>query len=419
MKEQLETRLQERVKMLYRYTSAMESGDIDVVAAILAEAQYDSVLERMILEVNEVYQIEDRTVVHPDDAVMAQEIVLPTFMDNTNTSEAGREAVRVEEKAVGMEEKGVRVGEKAVQARLYTTGGGKWYRSRTSWVLGAVAAMLIALLVLPGTGALANQFLSLFRVQQFQAVPTVERPEQLMNEVSTLLRNFGTVQWNNELVHANSVGSTVASVEKALGFQPQLPTTLPDGVGQVPQFSVSSSEDVTFTFDRATAEAYLQKTGQSGIAIPASLNEAQFDVKLSNGLAVVYYDHCQTATQDGTQKCTSGQSSLGIGEIPEPVISAQGNALFSDLRGFLLLLPKLSPDIHNLIAHTDVKSGVVPVPIPNEADAQQVTVNGVPGLSLAYGNGHFVIWQKQGVVYLITGYGISNDQLLSTANSFR
>lgn len=429
MKEQLETRLQERVKMLYRYTNAMESGDVDIITVILAEAQHDSVLERMILEVNEVYQIEDRTVAHPDDVVAAQEMLLATFADDMNVEDSLTSSNNnmVEENDTGLNHVVPTLAEKNTVeiglAPIRVLPRRKWYRSRTSWLAGAVAAVLIALLILPGTGALADQFLSLFRVQQLQPVPIVQRPEQLMREVASLLRNFGTAQFDNSISNqsliSNSGSNNLASVEKSLSFHPQLPTILPDGVGRVAQFTASNSENVTFTFERSTTQAYLQKTGQSGVTIPASLTGAKFDVKLSNGFAVIYYDHCQARAQNGTQKCSSGKNSLAIGEIPSPVISAQGNATFSDLRNFLLSLPKLSPDLHNLIAHTDISNGVIPVPIPSQADAQQVTVKGVQGLLLSYGNGNLVVWQNHGLVYLITAYGASNDQVLNAANSFR
>jgi len=47
-----------REKTLYRYSSALQRGDFEVVAAVLREAEEDPVLERMLLEVNEVYQAE-------------------------------------------------------------------------------------------------------------------------------------------------------------------------------------------------------------------------------------------------------------------------------------------------------------------------------------------------------------------------
>jgi hypothetical protein len=464
MKELLETRIQQRIEMLYRYTNAMERGDTDIIAVVLEEAQHDSVLERMILEVNEVYQIEDRTVAHPDDVVTAQEMLLTAFAEHTADGTDAPSSPNIVEHGDVETEQNHLVGTGQAQGigsaqgtiptvpvremvahadrkthnipptRLRTGASsvptfhpgkmvfpGKWYRSRASWLTGAVAAILIALLLLPGTGALADQFLSLFRVQQFQPVPTVERPDQLLDDVAHLLRNFGTVQWengnNSHPVISQTASNNVADVEKLIDFHPQLPTTLPNGVGHVAQFSVSSSEDVTFVFDRAKTESYLQQTGQSNIAIPASLTGAKFNVHLSNGLAVIYYDHCQAPAQDGTQNCTSGNVNLALGEIPSPVINAEGNASFSDLRAFLLSLPKISPDLHSLIEHTDVNSGVVPVPVPSEMNAQQVNVKGVQGLLLSYGKAGLVMWQDHGLVYLVTAYGTDGDQLLNTANS--
>ena len=45
-------------KALYRYSSALERGDFEVVSAILGKAGRDPALERMLLEVNEVYRAE-------------------------------------------------------------------------------------------------------------------------------------------------------------------------------------------------------------------------------------------------------------------------------------------------------------------------------------------------------------------------
>ena len=48
----------ERERALYRYGSALERGDFDVVSRILEEAEQDTVLERMMLEVNDAYLAE-------------------------------------------------------------------------------------------------------------------------------------------------------------------------------------------------------------------------------------------------------------------------------------------------------------------------------------------------------------------------
>jgi hypothetical protein len=429
MNKQLETRLQSRITMLYRYSRAMERGDSDTIAAILDEAQQDSILERMVLEMNEVYQIVDCTVVHPDDVMTAQEMLQATFAgsksgDNgpvedlyvmqTYTDEATENTPDLEPILAPVASKSDVPAPRFVQRR--------WYRSRTRWFLGAAAAMLIFLLIFPGTGALANQFLSLFRVQQFQPVQTVERPEELTRNMALALQNFGTVQWDRDMdtsVVTHASGTNLSDIEKSLSFHPQLPTVLPDGVGRVPQFSVSRSTTTKFVFNQATAQAYLKQTGQSDVVIPASLANAQFSIKLAPGFAAVYYDHCDAPAQDGKQSCSSGKANFVIGEIPGPQITADGKASLSDLRAFLLSLPRLTPDLHNLVAHTDVNSGVIPVPVPSDANGQQVSVQGVQGVSLSYAKGNLIVWQKQGLIYIVTAYGSDSAQVLKSVQSFR
>ena len=44
-----------REKLLFRYHNALERGDFETLSAVLEEAQHDPILERMILEVHEVY----------------------------------------------------------------------------------------------------------------------------------------------------------------------------------------------------------------------------------------------------------------------------------------------------------------------------------------------------------------------------
>lgn len=47
-----------REKALYRYSSALDRGDFEGVSAVLEQAEQDAVMERMLLEVNEVYRAE-------------------------------------------------------------------------------------------------------------------------------------------------------------------------------------------------------------------------------------------------------------------------------------------------------------------------------------------------------------------------
>ncbi len=53
-----------REKVLYRYANALERGDVDTLAVVLQEAEYDATLERMLMEVHEAYQVEKDAVAY-------------------------------------------------------------------------------------------------------------------------------------------------------------------------------------------------------------------------------------------------------------------------------------------------------------------------------------------------------------------
>ena len=79
MNEYDKVQIHQRVRALYRYTNAMEHGESEVVASVLEEARQDSSLERMVLELNEVYHVEDSAIVHPNDIAQAHEMLLDVF----------------------------------------------------------------------------------------------------------------------------------------------------------------------------------------------------------------------------------------------------------------------------------------------------------------------------------------------------
>jgi outer membrane protein assembly factor BamB len=71
-------------RTLYRYMHALEHGDLDTIAAILYEAEHDRDLERMVLEVNEMYQADDNTVVQPAEMAQAIDLLPSDFSASTS-----------------------------------------------------------------------------------------------------------------------------------------------------------------------------------------------------------------------------------------------------------------------------------------------------------------------------------------------
>ena len=69
-----------REKDVYRYTTAMESGDIDTIALLWHKAQHDAALEEMLLETQNFYMNESlrARAIDADIAAEVLETVLPT-----------------------------------------------------------------------------------------------------------------------------------------------------------------------------------------------------------------------------------------------------------------------------------------------------------------------------------------------------
>jgi hypothetical protein len=81
----------------------------------------------------------------------------------------------------------------------------------------------------------------------------------------------------------------------------------------------------------------------------------------------------------------------------------------------------LSSGARLLLQDVNLNSGVVPLPIPPQIQAQQVAINGTQGVlitdsSLSLGA---LVWQTHGIIYGIGGAINDSAQLLDSANSLQ
>jgi hypothetical protein len=330
-----------------------------------------------------------------------------------------------------------------------------WHRG---WWIAAAAAVMAALILLPPSNSLANQFLSLFQPHTFQ--PVSVNLTSFRNGLGEDLQYFGELN-----VNTRNLGSithpTLAQIQQDLNFTLMLPGHLPPGVGPARQFTLVDSSEGTFTFNAAQARAYLDENGQGSVSIPPQLDGATFTITLAPGVIINFGKQCSAQTQsvnpsgsnsgrvsasqaapgsspaassagNGNGAGTSNGPTLGIAalgctggkpfyiaELPSPVVRATGKASLEDLRSFLLSLPRLSSGARLLLQDLNLTTGVVPLPIPPQVQAQQITTHGVQGVmmvdsSLTLGA---VIWQTGGIVYALAGATSDSTQLMDSANS--
>lgn len=416
---------QQRLQALQRYISALEYGNAETIAAVLEDAEQDKVLERMLLEVNAVYQLEDRTIVRAADAVAAQQLLL-----------------KLANQTLGREEMHLNSHDDAAHAALYTdqtesnnsyvkklqgkqfatpvfpakmVASPKWYAARKGWIAASAAAILIVVLLLPGTSALASQFLSLFSVQNFQPVQVTTQDVAALSQYSApRVDDLGSVHFQANSFHMrNNLSQSQAA--KSVNFSVMLPTQLPDGVANSPSFSVVEGGHGVFTFSAAKLHAYLVKNGHGNVKIPANLAGATFDVTTTAGVMIKYGYH--------------GGNPFLVVELPSPVIRATGSASLEQLQNFMLSLPGLPPSLVAQLKQVNLANGTIPLPVPAGIDAHSVTVNGTSGVLLnstktttvedikQFPVGSMIVWQAKGIIYALGGITTNTSQLLAAANS--
>jgi hypothetical protein len=441
MNEQLTPDAQRHFQVLQRYMLAMENGDIDSMAIVLHEAEQDRALENMILEVNDFYQQEDHTITEPADVTLAQQLLhstLPAMRENASSVGTSAQSSSSKVNPVNTQTRVMlatvsepvntpdtihQLTSTRSQARKAPTqvlpsrkiAPQKWYRSRRNWLLAAIAAILIALLLLPNSGALANQLLSLFRVQQFQPVQVTKQDVQtLSSRPIPTFQDMGTLQIQSDSLQTQD-NLTQAQAAQMVNFPILVPHTLPQGISGTPDFSVIGAGHGTFTFSASKAHAFFVKNGYGNINIPTNLDGATFDVTTTAGVVIAYGN--QTTTQ------------FMVVEFPSPVVHATGSASLQELRDVALSIPGLPPQLVTQLRQIDLNSGVVPLPIPSGIDSQSITVHGTQGLLLTsnisttipqlnkFPAGSAVVWQTHGIIYAVGGTISDTNKLLNSANS--
>jgi hypothetical protein len=276
-----------------------------------------------------------------------------------------------------------------------------WRQLRRNWAAVIAAAVLLALLILPNASALADQFLSLFRVQQFQ--PVSIDPREFASHPLPGVQDFGTWQLSANTLNTQD-NLTQTQSQRLVTFHIVQPGNLPQGLNQNPAFAVLTGGQLTFTFSAAKTHAYLARNGHSNMTIPANLDGAKYTVSVSSGVEMNY---------------GSRDKVFLVIEIPSPTIRAASSASLNELRDFMLSLPNLPPQLVSQLRQIDLNSGTIPIPIPPQISAQRVTIHGASGLLLADNTpiGGALVWQTRGVIYALGGNIGNAAQLMAAANT--
>ena len=254
----------------------------------------------------------------------------------------------------------------------------------------------------------ASELLTIFRVEKVKIINITPADmasiEEAMREGAGQVdvENFGKLEFNGKM---QTEKTTMDKASSAVDFIIKLPAAL-SGYGE-PELYMESGGTMDFTLDTVNTNNFLRSLGSEKL-LPDELNGKTFTVKIP---ALI------TAEYRGV-----GNKEIIIGQGRSPELAAPGSDL-SAIRDALLAIPFLPDNLRSQLAsindwqHTFI--------LPNiEGSSKDVKVGGAEGVFIsapegsAAGSYSGLIWQKDGVVYGISG-DLTLEQTLDIANKMK
>ena len=292
----------------------------------------------------------------------------------------------------------------------------------------AIVLILAIVLAIPATRALADQLLSLFRVQQVVVVPVdftgiqqLTGNNAIGSQVSQLISSSVTVE---QKPGEPTSAADAKQASQMAGFN----VRLPEGMSPT-SISVENAAAFSFKVDRAKAQALLNEAGRSDLVLPASIDGADVKVKIPASVSAGYGTCPTPGTEDNGMGPNSGGSAgrrfadcILLAEIPSPTVSAPEDVNIPQLAQIALEFTGMSADqAAAFTATVDWTSSLV-VPVPkNAATYEKVTVDGVTGTLIQRpaddAPQYVLIWIKDGIIYAISSLSADSTQAIQMANS--
>lgn len=281
----------------------------------------------------------------------------------------------------------------------------------------ALAAVLALVITLTPFGALANEFVNRFRVQQFAAITVPMETVAALTAQTQMLPPEQREAMHRELEQIAQFTTTfnegslreVGSLDEAaatLGREPDTPGKLPAAVsGASPRLFVGQAGTASVTIDVARAREMLARLGVQFASLPDPAVTPTVTVTLN-------------VPASAAQVYENGSQMLVVAEMASPELILPETIDPELLREDLLSLPGLPPDlVAQIRAVRDWRETLI-IPVPADATTRQVTLHGASGLLIEAPEGSAVLWQKGGVLHAVGGT-MDGETVLSIAESVR
>lgn len=248
----------------------------------------------------------------------------------------------------------------------------------------------------PTVRAAASDFLGLFRVQKFAAIYISPAQLALLEEVTQQGLYPGEIEMLTEPGHPQAVSSLgIASAQTGYTLR-----TLPE-LGKPTQIRVTTGGIGRLIVNLEGARALVSAAGADPLLLPDSLDGANVDVTI--------HDTVEQTWTGGTFFIQTTSPLVDYPDDVNPVVL--GEAL-------LQLLGMTDGEARRLASSIDWTSTLL-LPIPQDfATFSEAQVDNTSGLVLQSlnGSGSALMWQKDGMVYLIASDTINGVDLVTLAD---
>lgn len=280
-------------------------------------------------------------------------------------------------------------------------------RWKPVWIGLAVLIIVSLFIFYPPLRTAASDFLGVFRVRKFVAVPV--NVAMLENPTFTSLLESA---FSEHLAPIREPGPPIAvasadEAEKVMGFPVRLPVTLPEGYSAQPRLTIQDGFAFRARVDMDYVRAIREALGKTDVPIPSGLDGAVLEVTVPKVLVADY---------------ASEQGMLGVVQAVSPEIQLPPNLDLQQIGEFGLRLAGIpAAQARAMAAAIDwANTLIIPVPL-GYASHEEVSVAGTRGVligeSAPDGAGHrLLVFEKDGIVYGLEG-SMPAQELLAVAES--
>jgi len=273
-------------------------------------------------------------------------------------------------------------------------------RRLRTWAVGiSIVVAFVGIFAFPPTRALARQFLSIFRVRKV-AVVRIDPDEAQMEKLASQLEGTLFAAEPEMLINTEPVAAgSLEEAQEMAGFavrRPELPEPI---VG----IEVKGQTTMAFPVTRESLALILEMADMKTDSLPKDLDSDRITVDIpamvsirTDRIVVLQVYRPTVSYPSGVEARLLGEAGLRLLGVPPREARALSKAI----------------DWSNTL--------VLPVP-KDLAEVREVDIQGSDGVLLrprdSYEEGLTLLWEKDDIVFMITGRRISSEALLDIAES--